>query len=835
MQGKALPGFRDFYPDDTALRNHIFATWRTVAARYGFEEYDGPPLEPLELYTQKSGDEIVGQLYQFTDKGDREVALRPEMTPTLARMVGARAQALKKPIRWFSIPQLFRYERQQRGRLREHFQLNMDIIGEAGPLADAELMAAAIDIMRALGFGTAATCGLRISDRRVLAARCCANARGDRGPAVDAVLGRSTRSSAIRGATGKAGPDESCRQGPLGRALARGRWRSSTEPGAARSGTCVGGSAATPRPLREARGRASRRWGSASSSRWIFRIVRGLAYYTGIVFELFDAGKTLRAICGGGRYDTLLKDIGGVDLPCVGFGMGDVVLGELLQEHRPPPAAASLGAFLVAVGGDDVPTVLKLAHELRDRGVARRVRAEAAGDAQAARAGRRPRRPARRDHRAGRTAERDRRGEGPRRGGRVEGADGGAGQRVGGTMSKVNLAQKFAQFSDFWNPRIVGELNGQQVKLVRFQGPFVWHHHDQEDELFYVVAGRFRMEFRDRAEWIEQGEFIIVPRGVEHRPVADAEVQVMLFEPRTTLNTGNVRNERTLRATGQRSDMAQAQKITPRAKDFSEWYNDVIMQAELADYSPVRGCMVIRPHGYRIWELMQRALDDMFKETGHQNAYFPLFIPMSFLAKEAEHVEGFAKEVAVVTHTRLKATGKTGAGAVMVDPASALEEPLVVRPTSETIIYASFAKWIQSYRDLPLLLEPVVQRRALGAAHAVVPAHHGVPVAGGAHRARRRGGRRARGAADAGHLPPVRRGVDGDAGAHRRQDRQREVRRRAAHLCDRSADAGPQGASGAARRTTWVRTSPRRSTCSTRRRRAAWSTSGTRRGACPRG
>jgi prolyl-tRNA synthetase len=150
--------------------------------------------------------------------------------------------------------------------------------------------------------------------------------------------------------------------------------------------------------------------------------------------------------------------------------------------------------------------------------------------------------------------------------------------------------------------------------------------------------------------------------------------------------------------------MAQAQKITPRAEDFSEWYNDVIMQAELADYSPVRGCMVIRPNGYGIWELMQRALDDMIKAAGHRNAYFPLFIPQSFLAKEAEHVEGFAKEVALVTHTRLKATGKPGAAAVMPDPASALEEALVVRPTSETIIYAMFAKWIQSYRDLPLLL-----------------------------------------------------------------------------------------------------------------------------------
>src|SRR5205807_312253 len=150
--------------------------------------------------------------------------------------------------------------------------------------------------------------------------------------------------------------------------------------------------------------------------------------------------------------------------------------------------------------------------------------------------------------------------------------------------------------------------------------------------------------------------------------------------------------------------MVQAKKITPRAQDFSEWYNDVIMQAELADYSPVRGCMVIRPHGYRIWELMQRALDDMFKATGHQNAYFPLFIPQSYLAKEAEHVEGFAKEVALVTHTRLRATGKEGAAAIEVDPESRLDEPLVVRPTSETIIYAMFAKWIQSYRDLPLLI-----------------------------------------------------------------------------------------------------------------------------------
>ncbi len=169
MQPKALPGFRDFYPADLALRAHIFGTWRAVAARYGFEEYDGPPLEPLELYTAKSGDEIVGQLYAFTDKGQRHVALRPEMTPTLARMVAARANGLKKPIRWFSIPQLFRYERQQRGRLREHFQLNADLIGEPGPLGDAEIIALAVDSVRAFGLGPT-DFRVRLSDRRVLRA-----------------------------------------------------------------------------------------------------------------------------------------------------------------------------------------------------------------------------------------------------------------------------------------------------------------------------------------------------------------------------------------------------------------------------------------------------------------------------------------------------------------------------------------------------------------------------------------------------------------------------------------------------------------------------------------
>ena len=164
-----LPGFRDFVPEDMGVRNHVFDAWRRVARRYGFREYDGPPLEPLELYVEKSGEEIVGQLYAFTDQGDRSVSLRPEMTPSLARILGERSRGMAKPIRWFSVPQLFRYERQQRGRLREHFQWNVDIVGEEGVSADAEVLAVAIDGLRALGL-TAEDFAARVSDRRLLSA-----------------------------------------------------------------------------------------------------------------------------------------------------------------------------------------------------------------------------------------------------------------------------------------------------------------------------------------------------------------------------------------------------------------------------------------------------------------------------------------------------------------------------------------------------------------------------------------------------------------------------------------------------------------------------------------
>jgi histidyl-tRNA synthetase len=364
MKPKALPGFRDFYPADFALRSHIFRIWRTVATRYGFEEYDGPPLEPLDLFTAKSGEEIVGQLYNFKDKGDREVALRPEMTPTLARMVAARAGELRKPIRWFSIPQLFRYERQQRGRLREHFQLNCDLIGESGPLADAEIIALAIDVMRAFGL-SAGKIRVRLSDRRILNALLGSFGLTDvQTSAIYAWLDKQGRSNATqrqRLQDLQVDPDvidfltaavEVKDIGKLKRVL-------SQKP---QSASALSSLEHVVEAL-----------GAMNLGDFVdidLGVVRGLAYYTGTVFELFDTGRTLRAICGGGRYDNLLSALGGIDLPSVGFGMGDVVLTELLRdEGLVPTDISSIDVFLAFISQDDLPHVLALAHGLRDAGM----------------------------------------------------------------------------------------------------------------------------------------------------------------------------------------------------------------------------------------------------------------------------------------------------------------------------------------------------------------------------------------------------------------------------------------------------------------------------------
>jgi histidyl-tRNA synthetase len=344
MSTGALPGFRDFYPAEFAERSHIFAAWREVARRFAFAEYDGPPLETLELYTKKSGDEIVGQLYNFVDKGDRQVALRPEMTPTVARMVAARANALRKPVRWFSVPQLFRYERQQKGRLREHFQLNVDIFGEPDVLADAELLAVAIEIMRMLGLGPDAV-RARVSDRRLLNALLAASGITESQlPAAYAVIDKIERTPAnvSHEKLVGAGIDASVSTALI-ELVSKTR---SIEELRAKFPNDAG--VAEPLDRFDQYFAALESLGVKEYVDLDLRIVRGLAYYTGIVFELFDATGEFRAICGGGRYDNLLQALGGVDMPALGFGMGDVVLGELLRARGLMPAGAQRIDFWVA-------------------------------------------------------------------------------------------------------------------------------------------------------------------------------------------------------------------------------------------------------------------------------------------------------------------------------------------------------------------------------------------------------------------------------------------------------------------------------------------------------
>ncbi len=362
MSQGALPGFRDFYPEQLATRNYLMSVWRDVARRYGFVEYDGPPLEPLDLYTKKSGDEIVGQLYSFTDKGDRQVALRPEMTPTLARMVAAKANAMRKPIRWFSVPQLFRYERQQKGRLREHFQLNVDIIGEASVAADAELLAVAIDVMRALGLKVQDV-RARVSDRRLLTALLShVGVKKAELPAVFSAIdkaGREPREATME-KVDKAVASVDARRG-VERLL-----RNSKDPDAiAKEFGDAAEVAEQIAHMREYLGFLD----ALGVGDWVdfdLSIVRGLAYYTGKVFELFDAKGEFRAICGGGRYDDLLSTIGGVDLPALGFGMGDVVLTELLRARDLLPSAELATEYWVAADDESMlPDVMTVAGQLR--------------------------------------------------------------------------------------------------------------------------------------------------------------------------------------------------------------------------------------------------------------------------------------------------------------------------------------------------------------------------------------------------------------------------------------------------------------------------------------
>jgi histidyl-tRNA synthetase len=301
-----LPGFRDFLPKDCAFRNYIFSSWRETARRYGFIEWDGPILEPTDLYTKKSGPEIIAQLFNFRDKGEREVAMRPEMTPTLARVVAAHEREFKKPLKWFSIPQCFRYEKQQRGRLREHFQINCDIIGDDSLGADIETIALSIDLLRAFGLNEKDFV-LRISDREfwidLLKEEKISEDRWDE---ILQAIDKSEREPREKTAE---------KLGPFANSV---------------FAVLDGGGKS---PKLEGVVDALRDRGLDAFVKIDLGIVRGLAYYTGVVFEAFDRAGKLRALAGGGRYDKLIAQLSddAISLPAVGFAMGDVVLGELIE------------------------------------------------------------------------------------------------------------------------------------------------------------------------------------------------------------------------------------------------------------------------------------------------------------------------------------------------------------------------------------------------------------------------------------------------------------------------------------------------------------------------
>ena len=352
-----LPGFRDFYPEplphadawSADARQYIFDCWRRTAKRYGFREYDGPPLEPLELYTTKSGDEIVGQLYNFPDKGERAISLRPEMTPTLARMIGSHERAYKKPIKWFAIPQLFRYERHQKGRLREHFQFNADIIGEIDPAADAEIIALLIDSLRALKL-TSDDFVIRLSSRQAwqqfFLQRCQDASRSYEFYQVIDKLEREEES------VSRAKLDN------LGFSLEELK-------------AFIAASQPTPELDLVLKNLAAR--GLGDFVKIDYNVIRGLAYYTGVVFEAFDKKGEFRAIAGGGRYDNLVKlmSSGKVDLPALGFGLGDVVLLELLKARGLlPKFDAGVDVFCLIEDESLRAETLNLIARLRDAGCA---------------------------------------------------------------------------------------------------------------------------------------------------------------------------------------------------------------------------------------------------------------------------------------------------------------------------------------------------------------------------------------------------------------------------------------------------------------------------------
>lgn len=351
-----LPGFRDFAPRERLLSRYLFETWTRVARRYGFCEYEAPILESAELYLKKSGGELSQQLFRFTDKGDRDVVLRPELTASLARIVASQQRDYPKPLKWFEIGRCFRYEKPQRGRLREFYQFNADIIGEGSAAADAELIALSIDVMRELGFQPGEFV-IRLSDRHAWQSFCSEHGIPEaEWEAFLQIVDKLERE-----------PDEA-----LTKRLAPFEVELATVRSFASGDSVPSGDLATVRADLEARG-------LGAFVEVDLSIVRGLAYYTGVVFEVFDARRSLRSVAGGGRYDSLLSVItdGATDLPATGYAMGDCVIAELIEDT--PQALlqyqawqqrqASCEAYVVIADETRRPEALALVQDLRASGI----------------------------------------------------------------------------------------------------------------------------------------------------------------------------------------------------------------------------------------------------------------------------------------------------------------------------------------------------------------------------------------------------------------------------------------------------------------------------------
>lgn len=352
-------GTRDFYPNEMRVRNWLFGRWRETALRFGFEEYDAPVLENEALYVRKAGEEVTQQLYNFEDKGGRRMSLRPEMTPSLARMVMARRNGLQLPLKWFSLPQCWRYERTTRGRRREHYQWNMDIWGVSGVEAEAELLAAIVEFFESVGL-TSNDVGIKVNSRGVLAeilnsvAGIDAESEPSRFAATCVLVDKLDKIDATRlyADFEETSGMSASQVDTLVSTLESSLLEDLPESSAARSDVAKLYSLAEAYDFKD----------------WLVfdgRVVRGLAYYTGIVFEAFDRSGELRAICGGGRYDQLLSAFGGEPLPAVGFGFGDAVIMELLEMKGLVPDTLDAGKIDVvafAFASDDPVLAASLAN-----------------------------------------------------------------------------------------------------------------------------------------------------------------------------------------------------------------------------------------------------------------------------------------------------------------------------------------------------------------------------------------------------------------------------------------------------------------------------------------